>query len=618
VEATQRRDGVSAAEDFAQYKLHFVDDIQHDYEVIRPIVLFAETIAERSRQTGIERTVVGAKARRFATAGMLGLVDQRLGNLGRKGHVYPEAIAAHILYVKQLYPPMHDREIVRIVQRKFGYQTNHHTVKHFLERAANPLQLELNLLAFAEFADAYQARWTVVRMWYEGWNKQSIAGCLKMARSHVYAIIAAFERDGFEGLEDQRTRPASHPDNQLTLPFLQAVLDLQQEDPRAGRFRIHGLLEQEQGADLPSEATIGRAMAINRRVHGAPGPWSSARDEHETTTELRHLPYRPHCRHHLWFVDIRYLVKLDGHWVYSLCILEGYSRMILAGMASEHQDLPALLQLLFAALSTYGCPEGIVSDHGGVFQAHDYVAILKALEIEPKYIELRKPWQNLIEAQFKVQLRLADFKFEQAGTVDEIQQLHAAFIETFNTTRHWAHQERTDSRRTPVDVLGWVRGRVVAPERLRHLFGRVQFLRTVNPYGVVSIQRFYIYAEQGLSRHRVSVWIYEGQLRIEYRETLVARYRCAYDQRQKRLCEVSHPTLYHTVFASPQLELIELDDAQWIKVQQRSLSRRIKLMTAMGEQLAFVGWGASALIFFYLQGIEGVGRTCFPHVSCVI
>ena len=54
------------------------------------------------------------------------------------------------------------------------------------------------------------------------------------------------------------------------------------------------------------------------------------------------------------------------------------------------------------------------------------------MEIEPKYIELRKPWQNLIEAQFKVQLRLADFKFEYAQTLDEIQTLHAAFIETFN------------------------------------------------------------------------------------------------------------------------------------------------------------------------------------------
>jgi hypothetical protein len=95
---------VSAAEDFAQYKLHFVDYIQHDYEVIRPIVLFAETIAERSRQTGIERTSVGEKARRFVMEGMLGLVDQRAGQAGRKGHVYPEAVAAYMLYVKQLYP----------------------------------------------------------------------------------------------------------------------------------------------------------------------------------------------------------------------------------------------------------------------------------------------------------------------------------------------------------------------------------------------------------------------------------------------------------------------------------------------------------------------------------
>jgi hypothetical protein len=96
--------GVPAAEDFAQYQLQFIDAIQHDYEVIRPIVLFAETIAERSRQTGIERTVVGEKARRFVMEGMLGLVDQRAGHAGRKGHVYPEAVAAYMLYVKQLYP----------------------------------------------------------------------------------------------------------------------------------------------------------------------------------------------------------------------------------------------------------------------------------------------------------------------------------------------------------------------------------------------------------------------------------------------------------------------------------------------------------------------------------
>src|SRR4030095_12603168 len=81
--------------------------------------------------------------------------------------------------------------------------------------------------------------------------------CLKMARSHVYAIIDAFARDGFAGLEDQRTQPPPHLDTQLTLPFLKEVLDLQQAYPRAGRFRIHGLLAQQHGPDLPSEATGG-------------------------------------------------------------------------------------------------------------------------------------------------------------------------------------------------------------------------------------------------------------------------------------------------------------------------------------------------------------------------
>ena len=105
-------------------------------------------------------------------------MDHRLGNAGRKGHTYPAAVAAPIRYLKQRYRPIHARAIVRIGQRKFGYTTNHHTVQHFLARFALPLQLELHRLAFSNFADAYQARWTVVRMWYEGWNKQSSARCL--------------------------------------------------------------------------------------------------------------------------------------------------------------------------------------------------------------------------------------------------------------------------------------------------------------------------------------------------------------------------------------------------------------------------------------------------------
>jgi len=594
---------VSAQEEFEHIRRQFIDPIQHDYEVIRPIVLFAETAAERSRQTGVERTVVGDKARRFVLEGMLGLTDRRAEAAGRKGRSYPEAIASYIVYLKQLYPPIHLREIARIVQRKFGYKTNHHTLKRFLEPYNTPIQLELGLTTFSTFADAYQARWTVVRMAYEGWNKKSIADCLTLSRTHVYTILEAFERDGFAGLEDQRTRPPQHPDNQLTLPLLKEILDIQHEYPRAGRFRVHGLLEQQRAEPPPSERTVGRAMAINRQFHGAPGPWQSARDEHPEAGSFKHLPYRPAYRHHLWFTDIRYLVQLDGSWVYSICLIEGYSRKIVAGMASPHQDLTAILQILFAALAEYGCPQAIVSDNGSVFRAGDYLAILRALDIEPLHIEQGKPWQNMIEAQFKVQLRLADFHFEQARTLEEVQNQHAAFIETFNTTSHWAHRTRADGHRTPVEVLGWLRGRVVEPQRLRELFGRTEFLRTVNHYGFVSVQRFYLYAENGLARQRVSIWIYEGQLRIEYHKTLLARYRCIYDARHGQLQEVSAPTLYATAFRSPQLELIELDAEQWRKCQRRPFSTYTRHRAMLPEQLFLLNLGASALFFLALKAM---------------
>ena len=217
---------MSAAEDFAQIRMQFIDPLQHDYEVIRPIVLFGETAAERSRQTGIDRTVIGDKARRFVTDGMIGLRDGRSEPRPSDGPIYPEGIAGYIIYLKQLYPPIHLREIERILLRKFGYKTNHHTLKRFLEPYETPIQLELDLTTFSSFGDAYEARWTVVRMTQEGWDKKSIADCLKLSRAHVYRILDAFDKQGFEGLEDHRTRPPHHPDNQLHLPFLKAVLDL--------------------------------------------------------------------------------------------------------------------------------------------------------------------------------------------------------------------------------------------------------------------------------------------------------------------------------------------------------------------------------------------------------
>lgn len=434
------------AYDVQQLRLACIDPIQVDYEVIRPVVLEHKTLTARSQETGIDRSVIGEKARRFVQHGMFGLVDQRAQRSGRKAHDYPEPIARYILYLKQISPPIHYREIVRILERKFGYTTNHHTIKRFLERYPIPVQLELNLTPFHAFEDAYRARWTVVRMAYEGWQIQSLANCRKLSRQHGYNLLEAFERDGFAGLEEQRTRPITHPDTQLTLPFLKDVLAVQKEFPRAGRHRVHAILEQRRDGEVPSPATVGRAMAKNRQFHGAPGPWVRNEKPDPTATMIKTLRYEPLYRHHYWFLDIRYLVKLDNEWTYSICILEGYSRKLLAGMASHYQDLVAVLQLFYAALEEYGCPAGLVTDNGAVFRTHEFQAILAALGIAWCPIEQGKPWENLIEAQFKVQVRLADANFEQARSFEELQAHHAAFVQLFNTTRHWAHANREDGR----------------------------------------------------------------------------------------------------------------------------------------------------------------------------
>jgi hypothetical protein len=386
--------------------------------------------------------------------------------------------------------------------------------------------------------------------------------------------------------------------------------------PQPADFDIKSIdvapLSRNQGRaeQVPSERTIGRAMAINRQFHGAPGPWISDKKVDEADHEGKELPYQPLYRHHYWFIDIRYLVQHDGNWVYSICILEGYSRKILAGMASEYQDEIAVLQILAAALAEYGCPAGLVSDNGVVFDADVYKAILAGLGIERCPIEKCKPWENFIEAQFKVQLRLADHTFEAAETLDAIQAEHARFIEMFNTTPQWAHQEREDGLRTPVDVLAWIRGRLVEADTLRQMLRHIQLERVVDRRGYISIQRFYIYAECGLARQRVSVWLYEGRLHIEYQQTMLARYAYRYDRKHKRLRAVDQPHIQRTIFADPQLELWELDDEQWRKVLERPLRQRRSTSAGAdeGKQLSFRLAGLLVLLVALLQDHQAVVR----------
>ncbi|HKO25658.1 MAG TPA: hypothetical protein VJY65_13085 [Chloroflexota bacterium] len=64
-------------------------------------------------------------------------------------------------------------------------------------------------------------------------------------------------------------------------------------------------------------------------------------------------------------------------------------------------------------------------------------------------------------------MRLAEVAFQRAADFANIQDRPAAFVETFNTTPHWAHRERDDGLRWPVEVRKWARGEEVPREILQ-------------------------------------------------------------------------------------------------------------------------------------------------------
>ena len=141
-------------EHFTQLHLRFTDPIQFDYEVIRPVVLFAQSTNSRNQETEVPRTTVREKAKQFVIEGMLGLVDQRSTAGSNREEGFPEPIAKYILYLKHLYPPIHYHEIVRIIGNKFGYKTDHKKVQRFLKRHPIAVQLELDFTHFHDFEDA--------------------------------------------------------------------------------------------------------------------------------------------------------------------------------------------------------------------------------------------------------------------------------------------------------------------------------------------------------------------------------------------------------------------------------------------------------------------------------
>jgi Helix-turn-helix domain len=113
---------VEPTAEFAQLQLGIVDQTQWRYELIRPLVLFADrTASQRAQETDTHPDTVRTLRRRFRQQGMAGLLPGDVAVVPRRRvSPVPEAVRQEIDRLKALYDGFHYRELARILFIKFG------------------------------------------------------------------------------------------------------------------------------------------------------------------------------------------------------------------------------------------------------------------------------------------------------------------------------------------------------------------------------------------------------------------------------------------------------------------------------------------------------------------
>jgi putative transposase len=546
----RKRPRSEPTEDWAQLQLRLAWPEQASYELIRPIVLFGFSPAERAKQTGASERTIYRKANRFDGHGMAGLFGAPRASTPR---ALPASIRRALVELTAEYPAFRPHELARICYARFGRRPSPHTVKRVLAEEPTPARVTRRYRPYAEIDDPTERRLAIVRLHAEGWPIRSVAGYLQVSRPTVYATLRRWIDEGLAGLEEQSRAPKRRA-RKADLAAINAIRKLQQ-NPELGEFRIHAALWQ-LGIRL-SPRTCGRILALNRRLYGLQSPSAEPRVPEE-------MPFRAVRRHQYWTVDLRYVDhQLDDAKVYVISILENYSRAILASGLSRTQDLSAFLMVLYAAIRQHGAPEALVSDSGGIFLATQARAIYRALGITKRQIARRQSWQSYIETAFNIQRRMADWHFSQASTWAELLEAHDRWVADYNYQVHWAHRERQDGRHSPAGVLGWVSGTACSPEELHRAFYTTRFGRRIDRVGYVRFRHWRLYGERGLAGQQAALWLYAATLTLQFADEPLAQYAVTYAPDAAHFHAVTNTRLFETRFRSPQLNLWELRAEDW-------------------------------------------------------
>jgi putative transposase len=433
------------------------------------------------------------------------------------------------------HPAFRPNEIATICFLRFGRRPSPHTVQRVLADGPKPSMTTRRYPPYAQIPDGYQRRRAMVDLHAQGWSITTISAYLQTPRHRVYEVLKRWATEGHAGLDDKSKAP-HHPVRKVTLREINEVKK-HAGNPDIGAYRVMAALEQ-LGIQL-SRATCGRLLALNRQLYSIKVPKGGA------PRQKKEMPFRASFRHEWWSVDVRYieehrLAEVKGP-VYLISMLENYSRAVLASKISPTQNQWDYLEVLFAALSTAGVPKGIVSDGEGIFYCKQAMDVYAALGIRKERIHKGQAWENFIETHFNIVRRMADAKFMLASSWEQMIATHRKWMQDYNSQRHWAHEKREDGCHSPAEVLGWHKGTMYPQEFLDRILFATRYTRQLDTHGFLRFQNWKLYGERGLAHKPVTVWVYEGTLKVEYKAVTLSKYSVELQEDHKHLRQVSNP-----------------------------------------------------------------------------
>jgi hypothetical protein len=143
-----------------------------------------------------------------------------------------------------------------------------------------------------------------------------------------------FDAAGLLGLTT-RPRAGTPITTRVPVPVIMEVFRRLDNNPLLGHDRVKMALDSL--GDRYGHMTVWAMVALYKQAHLTP-----PRARRPLNPDER--PKQVTAPHQVWCADIRYLVKIDGRWLYSVLIFDGYSRAIVWAGCVDRQNFAQLVR----------------------------------------------------------------------------------------------------------------------------------------------------------------------------------------------------------------------------------------------------------------------------------